>query len=108
MAMNGLLCFEGVSLTAWSKLPEGLKVKLPEAQSLARAALLQAYKADDEKWIPIFKQKLEVVQFPAHERAKLVAGANDIWEAWAKEQEAAGRPGQEILNFVKAEVAKYK
>ena len=108
MAMNGLLCFEGVSLTAWSKLSEGLKAKLPEAQDLARGALLRAYKADDEKWIPIFKQKLEVVQFPAEERAKLVAGANDIWEAWAKEQEAAGRPGREILNFVKTEVAKYR
>jgi TRAP-type C4-dicarboxylate transport system substrate-binding protein len=108
MAMNGLLCFEGVSLTAWNKLPEGLKARLPEAQNLARTALLRAYKADDERWIPIFKQKLEVVQFPPQERAKLVAGANDIWEGWAKEQEAAGRPGREMLNFVKAEVAKYK
>jgi TRAP-type C4-dicarboxylate transport system substrate-binding protein len=108
MAMNGLLCFEGVSLTAWSKLSDSLKAKLSQAQELASAALLKAFKADDEKWIPIFKQKLEVVQFPARERAKLVAGANDIWEAWAKEQEAAGRPGREILNFVKAEVAKYK
>jgi TRAP-type C4-dicarboxylate transport system substrate-binding protein len=108
MAMNGLLCFEGVSLTAWSKLSDSLKRKLSEAQDLAAATLLKAYKADDEKWIPIFKQKLEVVQFPAEERAKLVAGANDIWEAWVKEQEAAGRPGREILNFVKTEVAKYK
>jgi TRAP-type C4-dicarboxylate transport system substrate-binding protein len=108
MAMNGLLCFEGVSLTAWNKLPDGLKAKLPEAQDLARTALLKAYKADDEKWIPIFKQKLEVVPFPTEERAKLIAGANDIWEAWVKEQEAAGRSGREILNFVKAEVAKYK
>ena len=63
---------------------------------------------DDEKWIPIFKQKLEVVQFPAEERAKLVAGANEIWETWVKEQEAAGRPGREMLNFVKTEAAKYK
>ena len=108
MAMNGLLCFEGVSLTAWSKLSDSLKAKLSQAQELASAALLKAFKADDEKWIPIFKQKLEVVQFPARERAKLVAGANDIWETWVKEQEAAGRPGREILNFVKAEVAKYK
>ena len=108
MAMNGLLCFEGVSLTAWSKLPDRLKAKLAEAQDLAEANLLKAYKADDEKWIPIFKQKLEVVQFPAAERAKLVVGANDIWEAWVKEQEAAGRPGREMLNFVTTEVAKYK
>ncbi len=108
MAMNGLLCFEGVSLTAWDKLPYSLKAKLSEAQDLAGAALLKAYKESDEKWIPLFKQKLEVVQFPPEERAKLVAGANDIWEAWAKQQEEAGRPGREILNFVKAEVAKYK
>ncbi len=108
MAMNGLLCFEGVGLSAWNKLSDGLKAKLPEAQALARAALLKAYQADDEKWIPIFKQKLEVVQFPAEERAKLVAGANEIWETWVKEQEAAGRPGREMLNFVKTEAAKYK
>ena len=49
-----------------------------------------------------------MVQFPAEERAKLVAASGDIWEDWVKEQEAAGRPGREILNFVKAEVAKYK
>jgi TRAP-type C4-dicarboxylate transport system substrate-binding protein len=108
MAMNGLLCFEGVSLAAWDKLPDDLKVKLPQAQKLAKDVLLKAYKADDDKWIPIFKQKLEVVQFPAEERAKLVAGANEIWEAWVKDQEAAGRPGREMLNFVKSEVAKLK
>jgi len=106
MAMSGFMCFEGVSLTAWNKLPDNLKAKLPEAQKLAGAALLKAYKADDDKWLPIFKQKLEVVQFPAEERAKLIAASGDIWEGWAKEQEAAGRSGREVLNFVKSEVAK--
>jgi TRAP-type C4-dicarboxylate transport system substrate-binding protein len=108
LAMSGFMCFEGVSLTAWNKLPDNLKAKLPEARKLASAALLKAFKADDDKWIPIFKQKLEIVQFPAEERAKLVAASLAIWEEWAKEQEAAGRPGKEILNFVKAEVAKQK
>ncbi len=108
MAMSGFMCFQGVSLTAWNKLPDNLKAKLPQAQQLAIAAMLKAYKDADDKWIPIYKQKLELTQFPPAERAKLVAGANDIWESWVKEQEAAGRPGREILNFVKAEVAKYK
>ena len=108
LAMSGFMCFEGVSLAAWNKLPDNLKAKLPEAQKLASAALLKAYKADDDKWLPIFKQKLEIVQFPAEERAKLVAASGPIWEDWAKEQEAAGRPGKELLNFVKAEVAKHK
>ena len=108
MAMSGFTCFQGVSLDAWNKLPAALKAKLPQAQQLATVALLKAYKSEDEKWIPIFKQRLEVTPFPPEERAKLAAGANEIWEAWVKEQEAAGRPGREILNFIKSEVAKYK
>jgi TRAP-type C4-dicarboxylate transport system substrate-binding protein len=108
MAMSGFMCFQGVSRDAWNKLPDALKAKLPQAQELATAALLKAYKEADEKWIPVFKEKLEVTEFPPAERAKLAEGANEIWEGWVKEQEAAGRPGREILNFVKSEVAKYK
>lgn len=108
VAMSGFQCFQGVSLSAWNKLPDALKAKLPQAQQLATAALLKAYKDADDKWIPIFREKLEVTPFPPAERAKLAAGAGKIWEAWVKEQEAAGRPGRQMLDFVKAEVAKYK
>jgi TRAP-type C4-dicarboxylate transport system substrate-binding protein len=107
MAMSGFMCFQGVSIKAWDKLPENLKAKLPEFQSKANSNLLAAYKKADEKWIPIFREKLEIDQFPATERAKLAAGAGAIWEDWVKEQEAAGRPGREMLNFVKAQSAKY-
>jgi len=108
MAMSGFMCFQGVSLDAWNKLPDALKAKLPQAQELATEALLKAYRAADEKWIPIFKERLEVTPFPPAERAKLAAGASEIWEQWVKEQEAAGRPGREILDFIKAEVAKHR
>jgi TRAP-type C4-dicarboxylate transport system substrate-binding protein len=108
MAMSGFMCFQGVSLAAWNKLPNDLKAKLPQAQEAGMAALIKAYKDADAKWIPIFKQKLEVTPFPAAERAKLAAGAGKIWEEWVKEQEAAGRPGRQILDFVKAQVAKQK
>jgi TRAP-type C4-dicarboxylate transport system substrate-binding protein len=108
MAMSGFMCFQGVSLAVWNKLPDNLKAKLGQAQDLANAALFKAYREADDKWIPVFKQKLEVTPFPPAERAKLVAASGPIWEAWVKEQEAAGRPGRELLNFVKAEVAKYK
>jgi TRAP-type C4-dicarboxylate transport system substrate-binding protein len=107
MAMSGFMCFQGVSLTAWNKLPDNLKAKLPQAQELASDALFKAYAEADQKWIPIFKEKLEVTPFPPAERAKLAAGATAIWEKWVKYQEAAGHPGREVLNFVKAEVAKY-
>jgi TRAP-type C4-dicarboxylate transport system substrate-binding protein len=108
MAMSGFNCFQGVSVKAWEKLPKEVQAKQPEADKLALEAMIKAYKAADDKWIPIFKQRLEVTPFPAAERAKLAAGAEAIWDQWAKEQDAAGRPGKEILNFVKAEVAKYK
>jgi TRAP-type C4-dicarboxylate transport system substrate-binding protein len=108
MAMSGFMCFQGVSLGAWNKLPDNLKAKLAQAQELANAALFKAYKEADDKWIPVFKQKLEVTPFPPAERAKLVAKSEAIWETWVKDQEGAGRPGREMLNFVKAEVAKYK
>jgi TRAP-type mannitol/chloroaromatic compound transport system substrate-binding protein len=108
MAMSGFMCFQGVSLTAWNKLPDAVKAKLPEAQQAGIDALIRAYKEADAKWIPIFKQKLEITRFPPSERAKLAAGASKIWEEWVKEQEAEGRPGRQILEFVKAEVGKYK
>jgi len=108
MAMSGLVCFQGVGLAAWNKLPDDLKAKLPQAKELAVKALLEAYKKADAKWLPIFKQKLEITPFPASERAKLEAGANDIWEQWVKDQEAAGRPGRQVLDFAKAAVAKAK
>ena len=108
LAMGGLVCFQGVSIDAWNKLPDNLKGKLKQAQDLAKAALLKAYKESDEKWIPIFKEKVEITKFPDAERTKLMAASGKIWDEWVKEQEAAGRPGKQILDFVKAEVAKHK
>ncbi|WP_422002074.1 TRAP transporter substrate-binding protein DctP [Reyranella sp.] len=108
MAMSGFVCWQGVSLTAWNKLPDNLKAKLPQARALAAEALLKAYKKEDDKWIPTFKEKLEVTPFPEAEREKLIEASTPIWKAWAKEQDEAGRPGTQILDFVKAEVAKVK
>ena len=108
MAMSGFMCFIGVSQDAWDALPKDLQDKLPAAQQLAADALLKAYKAADDKWIPIFHEKLKVAKFSAEERAKLAAGANDIWEEWVKTQEDEGRPGREMLDFIKSEAAKYK
>jgi TRAP-type C4-dicarboxylate transport system substrate-binding protein len=106
IGMGGIQTFIGISLNAWNKMPEKLKAMLPELQKKAAEALFVAYEKADKKWIPIFKEKLEVSQFPPAERAKLASGASKFWGEWAAEQEAAGRPGKKILEFVKAEVAK--
>jgi len=106
LSMSGFLCWNGVSITAWNKLPDKYKAMLPEAQALSVKALLAAYKKEDEKWIPLFKQRLDVTQFPERERDKLIEASGAIWEQWVKDQEAAGRPGRKMLDFAKAEVAK--
>lgn len=108
MGLSGFMCWQGISTIAWNKLPDNLKGLLKEGQEKGTKALLKAYKEADAKWIPIFKEKLEVVPFAPEQRAKLEAGASEIWEKWAADQEKAGRPGRAFLEFVKAEVAKHK
>ena len=107
LAMSGFMCFQGVSKDAYDKLPENLKKRLPSARDESAEAMIEAYKAADEKWLPEFNKRLEIVKISAAERAKVAKGAEKFWMEWAKEQDDAGRPGTEILNFVKAQIAKY-
>ncbi len=106
IAMSGFMCWQGVSVDSYNKLPDNVKQALPDIQAKAQQEMIKAYEEADNKWIPVFKEKLEVVQFPPEERAKLANGASKFWAKWADEQEAKGRPGKMILEFVKAEVAK--
>ena len=107
VGMSGFQCFQTVNKDAWNRAPKKLRDNLPKYQQAAIDAMIKAYAKADKKWIPLFHQKLEVVPFPASERAKLAAGAGKIWAQWAKKQDAKGRPGTEILEFVKASVAKH-
>ena len=76
-------------------------------QQAAIDAMITAYRKADEKWRPIFREKLEVVEVDPSVRAKLASGADVIWAEWVKTQEAKGRPSQKMLDFVKASVAKH-
>ncbi|MFQ5565930.1 MAG: TRAP transporter substrate-binding protein DctP [Paracoccaceae bacterium] len=105
LAMSGFMCFQGVNIDAWNKTPQAVRDALPAAQEKAVAALISAYRAADEKWIPIFHEKLEVVQISPETRAQIAAGAGEIWQEWADAQDAAGRPGSAMLKFVQEQVA---
>ena len=106
VAMSGFMCWQGISTGAYDKLSDEVKQALPGLQAQAQQEMIKAYATADKKWRPIFKDKLEMSQFPAAERAKLAAGASKFWDEWVKSQEARGRPGKMMLDFVKAEVAK--
>jgi len=107
LGMSGFMCFQAINADAWAKAPQVVKDKLPQYQQAAIDAMLIAYTEADKKWRPIFDQKLEIVAVDPAERAKLAEGAAEIWEEWVKEQEGKGRPGREILDFVKAAVKKH-
>ena len=105
--MSGFMCFQGVNIDAWNATPEKIKQALPTAQNEAIDAMIKAYKEADEYWIPIFREHVEIVKIAPSERVKLQTVSGKIWEEWADGQTAKGRAGNEILDFVKATVAKY-
>jgi TRAP-type mannitol/chloroaromatic compound transport system substrate-binding protein len=107
LGMSGFMCFQAINADAWAKAPQAVKDKLSAYQQGAIGAMLEAYSAADKKWRPIFDEKLEIVPVAPAERAKLAAGAGAIWDEWVKQQEDAGRPGRELLEFVKAAVKKH-
>lgn len=106
IAMSGFMCWQGISISAYDKLPANVKEAIPGLQKEAVTEIIKAYEEADKKWIPIFKEKLEVTQFPDLEREKLAAGSSTFWKEWADDQDAKGRSGTAMLAFVQAEIKK--
>ena len=84
---------------AWEALPEAFKKLHQQWYNKAPKAWREAFEESDKKWINIFRKKLEVVNFPAIERNKLVARAQEVYDAWSRAREKEGLPGQEILEY---------
>ena len=106
LKIGGFACVSGISLGAWNALPDSLKALLPRIQQEAIDTHLRAYEEADKKWLPIFRRRLEIVEFPASERAKLVRLSEPYWEQWAREMDRQGQPGSQMLRFVKDEIEK--
>ncbi|MBL4719911.1 MAG: TRAP transporter substrate-binding protein DctP [Alphaproteobacteria bacterium] len=107
LGMSGFMCFQMVNLDTWNATPKSVRDALPAAQKVASAAMIKAYETADKKWRPIFRDKLTVDVIDPAVRVELASGAGKVWEEWVKTQEAKGRPGRKILDFVKASVAKH-
>jgi TRAP-type C4-dicarboxylate transport system substrate-binding protein len=102
ISLNGL-----VSLDAWNRMPADLQAMLPQVRERAIKASFDAYDAGDREWLPIFEEQLEIVRFPATERAKLVAAAKPLWTDWAAQLDARGLGGSEMLAFTQQQVRKF-
>lgn len=95
---------------AWNALPEEYKKLHMEWYKKAPKIWGDEYKKGDKRWIPIYKKKLEFIELPDEERAKLVTKARGIWDEWIKRMKKRGLPGKEVLNYFMAkrkEIAGY-
>ena len=90
-----------VNIDAWKKLPVQYQKVLNDSRPSAYKALKSAYGAADEKFIPLFKKKLEFVTYSDKDLDQFrKVGAQPVWDAWVKEREGQGIPGKELLDFV--------
>ncbi len=107
ISMGGFACINVVSQDAWNDLPEDLRAMLPQVREQATEASFLAFDEADAKWLPIFEDKLEIVQFPPEDREKMVEAARPLWQEWAAQQDSRGLQGSEILQFTIEQVKKF-
>jgi TRAP-type C4-dicarboxylate transport system substrate-binding protein len=107
ISLGGFACASLVSLDAWKRMPGDLREMLPQVREQAIQASFAAYDAGDREWLPVFREKLEIVRFPAAERAKMIAVAKPLWAEWAAQLDARGHRGSEILAYAQQQVEKF-
>ncbi len=99
MSLGVMNCNFIANKDAWDALPGDFKKYHKEFFDKSPKMWAAEYKKADDKWIPIFKKKLEFINFPKSERDKLVAKAEEFYERWVKDKEKKGLPGRDVLNY---------
>ncbi|MBJ3778026.1 TRAP transporter substrate-binding protein [Acuticoccus mangrovi] len=91
-----------VSKEAWAALPDQYKTLIEEVKQEVYALNMKAMDDADAKWIPIFKDAgLVAIEYTDEQRAPWIEKvARPVWDRWVEEQEAAGRPGKELLQVI--------
>ncbi|MCC0056218.1 MAG: TRAP transporter substrate-binding protein DctP [Rhodobiaceae bacterium] len=83
-------------------LPDQYKKLLQDGKDGAYQAMIDQYKADDAKNVPVLeKDGVEAVTFDEETlKAFQDKAAKPIWEAWVKARDAQGLPGQDLLDTI--------
>jgi TRAP-type C4-dicarboxylate transport system substrate-binding protein len=99
MTLGTMSCPVVANKNAWNALPEEWRKLNNVWYDLAPYVWSEEYAKADRHFTPIFRKKLQYIEFPNSEREKIVAKAKPIWDAWVKEMEAKGLPGKGVMDF---------
>jgi TRAP-type C4-dicarboxylate transport system substrate-binding protein len=89
------------NIDAWNKLPAQYQKLLQEVKEPAYTVLKAAYKAADDRNIPLFKAKLTFIRYTDAELEEFRrVGAQPVWDDWTARMTAAGLPGKELLDLI--------
>jgi len=99
MSLGTMSCFYIANKDAWDALPEEFKKIHMQWYEKSAGIWADEYQKADDKWMPIFKEKLEFIDFPKSERAKIIAKAQGFYDKWVEAREKEGLPGKEIYEY---------
>lgn len=102
MSPGSVNCPTVVNIDAYNALSDANKALLADAVDVAYGALDKAYSAAVAKYEPVAdKQGIEKITYSDADLAEFQKmAAKPVWDAWVKEQTAAGVPAQELLDLV--------
>ena len=99
MSLGTMSCFYIANKDAWDALPEEFKKYNMEWYYKSPEIWAAEFKKADDKWTPVFKKRLEFIDFPFSERERLVGEAEEVYERWVERMEKQKLPGRDVLNY---------
>ena len=90
------------SKSAYEKLPAEYKKLLTDVGPSQYAAGIAAYKAADEKYVPLFEKAglKNIVFTPEMQKTFAEKAGKPVWDSWVKDNSAKGLPAQEALDLI--------
>jgi len=101
IAVNACEAFLVINKDSLNSLPSDLrKIFLEECGRLAFSAPAANTLEQVTAKRHFKKAGIEFLKFAPEDRAKMVEGAQDIWNKWVEKMEAKGLPGREFLDWI--------
>lgn len=107
LAPGTVSCPTVINRNAWAQLPPQYQKLVTEIRPKVKEVLIAAYRAADEKNLPLFKRRLTFVTYSPAELAEFrKLGAQPVWDKWVAETSAKGAPAKELLDLILQTAAK--